>query len=59
MEKLHKRAHDDLIMKDNSVSIHVRDLRFLMTEIFKTSNDENLPFMKFRKFSLWKNLGIT
>ena len=56
-EKLHKRAlqiiHDDfsssydhLRMKDNSATIHVRNLQFLMTEIFKTIHDENPSFMK-------------
>ena len=35
-----------LTMKDNSATIHVRNLQFLMTEIFKTIHDENPPFMK-------------
>ena len=57
IEKLHKRAlqiiHDDfsspyetLLLYDNSTTIHKRNLQFLMTEIFKTINNENPPFMK-------------
>ena len=57
MEKLHKEAlqiihddftfsYDDLCMKDNTASIQVRNLQFLITEIFKTIYDENPPFMK-------------
>ena len=57
MEKLHKRPlqiihdnfssfYDDLRMKDNSATIHVRNLQFLMTEIFKTIHDKNPLFMK-------------
>ena len=32
-------------MKDNSATVHVPNLQFLMTEIFKTIHDENPPFM--------------
>ena len=39
-------SYDDLRMEDNSATIHVRNLQFLMTEIFKTIHDENSPFMK-------------
>ena len=39
-------SYDDLRMKDNSATIHVRNLQFLKTEIFKTIHDENPPFMK-------------
>ena len=57
IEKLHKRAlqiiHDDfsspyetLLLYDNSTTINKRNLQFLMTEIFKTINNENPPFMK-------------
>ena len=57
IEKLHKRAlqilHDDfsslyetLLLYDNSTTIHKRNLQFLMTEIFKTINNKNPPFMK-------------
>ena len=57
IEKLHKRAlqiihddfsssYDDLRMKDNSATIYVRNLQFLMTEIFRTIHDENPPFKK-------------
>ena len=57
MKKLHKRAlqivhedftssYDDLRVKDNSATIHVRNLQFLMTEIFKTIHDENPQFIK-------------
>ena len=56
-EKLHKRAlqvihddfsssYDDLRMKDNSATIQLRNLQFLMTEIFKTIHNGNPPFMK-------------
>ena len=57
MEKLHKRAlqiihdyftssYDDLRIKDNSATIQVRNLQFLMTGIFKMIHDKNPPFMK-------------
>ena len=57
IEKLHIRAlqiiHDDflspyetLLLYDNSTTIHKRNLQFLMTEIFKTINNENPPFIK-------------
>ena len=57
IEKLHKRAlqiiHDDfsspyetLLLYDNSTTIRKRNLQFLMTKIFKTINNNNLPFMK-------------
>ena len=57
MEKLHKRtlqiiyddfasSYDDLHMKDNSATIHICNLQFLMTEIFKTIPDENPPFIE-------------
>ena len=57
IEKLRKRAlqiiHDDfsspyetLLLYDNSTTIHERDLQLLMSEILKTINNENPPFMK-------------
>ena len=57
IEKLHNRTlqiiHDDfsspyetLLLNDNSTTIHKRNLKFLMTEIFKTINNKNSPFMK-------------
>ena len=59
IEKLHKRAlqiiHNnydstldchDLLQKDKSVTIHKKNLQFLMTEIFKTLHDANPSFMK-------------
>ena len=39
-------SYDDLCMKDNSAIIHVCNLQFLMTEIFKMIHDKNPPFMK-------------
>ena len=39
-------SYDDLCMKDNSATFHVRNLQFLMTESFETIHDENPPFMK-------------
>ena len=33
-------------MKDKSATIHICNLQFLMTEIFKTVHDENPPLMK-------------
>ena len=35
----------DLLKKDNSVSIHQRNLQLLMIEIYKTKNRLNPPFM--------------
>ena len=57
IEKLRKRAlqiiHDDfsspyetLLLNDNSTTFHKQNLQFLMTEIFKTINNENPPFIK-------------
>ena len=59
IEKLHKRAlqiiHNDydstsdchdLLLKDKSVTIHKRNLQFLITEIFKTLHNANPSFMK-------------
>ena len=57
IERLHKRvlqiihngyefAYEDLLLKDNSVPIHIRNLHFLMIEIYKTIHDENSSFMK-------------
>ena len=59
IEKLHKKAlqiihndydstldYHDLLLKAKSVTIHKRNLQFLMTEIFKTLHDTNLSFMK-------------
>ena len=59
IEKLRKRAlqiihndydstldYHDLLLKDKSVTIHKRNLQFLMTEIFKTLHDANPSFMK-------------
>ena len=56
-DKLHKRAlqvmhndytltYDDLIEIDNSVTIHVRNVQLLMTEICKTLNNLNLPHLE-------------
>ena len=57
IEKLHKSAlqivlddcsspYETLLLKDNSTTIHKRNLQFLMTVNFKTLNNENPPFMK-------------
>ena len=57
VEKLHERVlqiiHDDfsspyetLLLKDNSTTIHKRNLKFLMTEILKNIDNENPSFMK-------------
>ena len=55
IEKLHERAlqiihndydstsdYHDLLLKDKSVTIHKRNLQFLMTEIFKPLHDTML-----------------
>ena len=57
IEKLHKRAlqiiesdftamYENLIAIDESITIHKRNLQFLMTEIFKTLHKLNFPSMK-------------
>ena len=58
-EKLHDRAlqifhsdhdsalnYEDLLLRDNSVAIHQRNLKCFMTEIFKTIDDLKPSFMK-------------
>ena len=57
IDGLHKRVlrllHDDyasnyeeLLLKDDFVCAHVRNLQFFITEIFKTIHDENPHFMR-------------
>ena len=54
IEKLHKRAlqiiesdftatYKSLIATDESITIHIRNLQFLMTEIYKMLHDMNPP----------------
>ena len=38
--------YEELLLKDDFVRVHVRNLQFLMTEIFKTIHDENPHFMR-------------
>ena len=70
IEKLHKRAlqiihsdydsalnYEDLLLRDNSVTIRQRNLQFLMTEIFKTIHGLNPPFMK--EILSWKKHATT
>jgi len=56
INKIHERAlriaykdyvssFDILLERDKSVTIHTKNLQTLMTEIFKTQNSMNLPFM--------------
>ena len=44
--KDHRNDFAYLLEQSNSVPIHVRSLQLLMTEIFKTKSNLNLPFMK-------------
>ena len=57
IDGLHKRVlrllyddytsnYEELLLKDDSVRVHVRNLQFLMTEIFETIHDENPHFMR-------------
>ena len=58
INKIHERAlrivyrhtessFDELLAsKDNSVSVHQRNLQLLMIEIYKTKNNSNPPFME-------------
>ena len=68
IEKLHKRAlqiihsdydsalnYEDLLLRDNSVTIHQRNLQFLMTEILKTIHGLNNSFIK-EFFIMEKNM---
>ena len=62
MQKIHKSlkviyqsdvSYDDLLQLSNSVSLHQRHLRFLLTEIYKSTGTLNPQFMwsyfKYRK----------
>ena len=40
-------AFDTLLIRDNSVSVHKRNLQLLMTEIYKTKSNITPSFMKF------------
>ena len=44
--KDYKSSFNTLLEKDNSVSIHAKNLQILMIEMFKTKGNINLPFMK-------------
>ena len=57
INKIHERAlrivyrdtessFDELLAKDNSVSVHQRNLQLLMIEIYETKNSLNPPFME-------------
>ena len=57
INKIHERAlrivyrdtessFDELLAKDNSVSVHQRNLQLLMIEIYKTKNSLNPSFME-------------
>ena len=39
-------SHDELLLRSNKVSIHQEQLRILATEVFKSSADVNVNFMK-------------
>ena len=39
-------SFEELLIKDNSVSIHQRNLQMLVTEIYRTRMNLNPPFMK-------------
>ena len=57
INRIHKRALritykdsqsdlNTLLAKDNSVSVHHRNLQLLITEVYKTQANLNPPFMK-------------
>ena len=57
IDGLHKRVlrllyddytsnYEELLLKDDCVCVHVRNLQFLMTEIFKTIHDKHPHFMR-------------
>ena len=39
-------SFEELLQKDNSVSVHMKNLHYLVTEIFKVKNDLSLIIMK-------------
>ena len=57
INKIHERAlriaykdfdshFEELLRKDSAVTVHEKNLQILATELFKTKNDLNPPFMK-------------
>ena len=49
---------DTMLLRDNAVTIHIRNLQLLMTEIYKTKWELNPTFMKLNP-SLLKSTVLT
>ena len=46
VEKIYNECYEELLIRNNEVSIHQKQLRTLATEIYKSLTDVNPDFMK-------------